>query len=463
MKSFIQLLKNYGKENDVKIYIVGGYIRDKLLGIKKEPKDLDVIIEKDIDDLINYLKKEEYKVFVVKEELNIFRVFKGDLAADVTLLKGTDIEEDLGKRDFTINAIALELTENKIIDIFEGRKHLKSNIVQQVNENSIKDDPVRILRAARFIITYGMHLNIFTEASIREQGEKLLSAPKERLFNEFMKIIENDKGGNAFNILDNMMVLNQIIPDLEKLKVIGRCKYHVVDAFTHMNTTYSTFKDLVDNKIQLEVDFNQYLNKKISLYKFENFLAISAFVHDIGKSQCYKKEGDKVSFEGHDYVGAKICEGIFETLGFPKDAIALIKNVVKGHMYPLALYKSSLIDFKKSYFKFFSKYKDYIPYILLISYCDFYATQLYLGISKEAEEYKKFIISLFKEFKRYNNFYDRDFLRGNEISEILNIEGKEIGEAIEYLHKEYYLENVNNIEQGINILKCKFVKKSGKR
>lgn len=463
MKRFIQLLKNYGKENNVKIYIVGGYIRDKLLAIKKEPKDLDVIIEKNIDDLIDYLKKEKYKVFVVKEELHIFRVFKGESEADITLLKGASIEEDLSKRDFTINAIALELTDNKVIDIFEGRKHLKSKIIQQVNDGSIKDDPVRILRAARFTATYGMHLNIFTEASIREQGENLLSAPKERLFNEFIKVIESDKNGNAFDILDNMMVLKYIFPSIEKLKVIGRCKYHVVDAFTHMNTTYSTFKDLLNNKLQLEIDFKQYLNKKISLYKYENFLAISAFVHDIGKSQSYKKEGDKVSFEGHDYAGAEICEGIFESLGFPKDAIALIKNIVKGHMYPLALYKSTLSDSKKSYFKFFSKYKEYIPYILLISYCDFYATQLYLGINKEMEEYKDFIIRLFKEFEKFNSFYSRNFLRGNEISQILNIEGKEIGEAIAFLHKEYYLENVNNIEEGISILKCKFVKKSKER
>lgn len=459
MKEFILLLKNYGKANNLKIYIVGGYIRDKLMNSKKEPKDLDIIIEKNIDGLIEYLKNEGFKIFMVKEELNIYRVFKGEVEADITLIKGNSINEDLEKRDFTINTIALELTENKIIDLFDGRKHLKVNIVQMVNESSIKDDPVRILRAARFIVSYGMHLSIGTEASIREEGENLLACPKERIFNELMKVIENDKDGNAFTILDNIMVLRVLVPNLERLKVIGRCKYHLVDAFTHMNTTYNTYKDVLNNKIKFDVDFKKYCDKKISLYKFEDFLAISAFIHDVGKSVSYRKEGDKVSFIGHNSTGAELCENMFTTLGFPKEAVLLIKTVVEGHMYPLNLYKNKLKDFKNSYYKFFSKYKEYTPYILLISFCDFYSTKLYLGLDDEVTEYKNFIIDLFKEYEKFNSFYSREFLRGEEIKNILGLEGKEIGEAIRNLHMEFYLENVNSSEEAISLLKTKFVKK----
>jgi len=458
MKDFIQLLKRYGKDNNVKIYIVGGYIRDKLIDARKEPKDLDIIIEKNINQLIDYLKNEGYKIFTVKEELNIYRAFKEELEADITLLKGNNIEEDLKKRDFTINAIALELRENKIIDLFDGRRHLKSNIIQQVNEESIKDDPVRILRAARFMITYGMHLNLSAEQAVREESKNLLSAPKERLFNEFMKCMESDKNGSVFSILDNMMALKHIFPDIENLKVIGRCKYHLVDAFTHMNATYGTFRELLNSRIDIGVDFKQYLDKKISLYRYEDFLAVAAFVHDIGKSQCCKKEGEKVSFIGHDEAGAEICESIFKILGFPKEAVSLIKNVVKGHMYPLGLYKNHIKNLKSSCFKFFNRYKEYVPYILLISYCDMYSINVYSGRYNETEEYKEFIVTLFKEYEKFNSFYNRKFLRGEEIKKLLKLEGKEVGEAIDYLHKKFYVENVDNLEEITAQLKEKFLK-----
>lgn len=458
MNNFIALLKNYGKNNNIKIYIVGGYVRDKLSDSKKQPKDIDIIVEKDIDKLIEHLKTEGYKIFVVKEDLNIYRAFKGDFEGDLALLKGDSIKEDLEKRDFTINAIALELSENKIIDLCDGRKHLRSKIVQQVNEDSIKDDPVRILRAARFITSYGMHLNIHTEANIRNEGKNLLTSPKERIFNEFMKIIENDKSGNAFNVLDNIMVLNYIFPQVDKLKIVGRCKYHVVDAFIHMNTTYSTFKDLVNNRLDFEFDFKKYLDKKISVYNYEDYLAIAAFVHDIGKGECYKKEGDKVSFIHHDIVGSRICEEKFSQLGFPNDAVELIKNIVEGHMYPLALFSNKLNSFKKSCFKFFSKYKNNVPYILLISYCDLHATRSFLGAEEETEKYREFIINLFKEYELFISFNNRDFLRGDEIKSLLNLQGKEVGEAIEYLHKEFYIKGINK-EMAIDLLKSKFVKK----
>lgn len=458
MKNFIALLKEFRKENDIKIYIVGGYVRDKLINGSREPKDIDIIVEKDIDTLIKHLEKNGYKTLVVKEDLNIYRAFKDGFEGDIALLKGKTIEEDLEKRDFTMNSIALELGKNRVIDPYDGRRHLKSKIVQQINENSIKDDPVRILRAARFIISFGMHLSIETEVSIRSEGENLFFSPKERIFNEFMKIIEKDTRGNAFEVLDNIMILNRIFPQVERLKVIGRCKYHIVDAFTHMNSTYGVLKDLLSNRIQFEFDFKKYLDKKISVYKYEDYLAISAFVHDIGKEECYKKDGEKVSFIGHDFAGAKISESIFEKLGFPKDAVILIKSIVEGHMYPLALYKNELNSLKKSCFKFFSKYKDNVPYILIISYCDFYATRTFLGLGEETDEYRSFIITLFEEYEKYISFYNRDFLRGNEIKEMLNIDGKEIGEAIEYLHKEVYINEVNS-EQGIKLLRDKFAKK----
>lgn len=453
MKEIIDIIKKVLHITNGDAYIVGGYIRDKLLNKKVVHEDLDIIYEGDINSFIDNLEKLGYSVFTIKESIGIYRtVIKGKIV-DIAKLKGINIEEDLRSRDFTINAIALKLIDNKIIDPFKGREHLKAKLIHEVTDNSIKDDRVRILRAYRFSLKLGMHFSKSCEEHIIEESRYIKEYPKERIYSELIKLIEEDKEAVAFEALEICGVLRNLMPYIDELKAIGKCRYHIEDAFTHMNLVYKNFKDLLKGNLNIKGLDLELLNKRLGGTYIKSYMAFAAFSHDIGKAKCYKKTEDKVSFIGHDKVGAEIISDVCEELGFPNEGKKLVEILVEAHMYPLGLCKNSIKNNKKSFYKFFSRYNKFIPFILTLSYCDMYATKMLYDPDNEEEFFKKYIELLFEEYKLFREARYNRFINGNQVMEITKREGKEIKLVLEDLEKKVYFGQINNAEEAINYLK----------
>ncbi|KOA19106.1 multifunctional CCA protein [Clostridium homopropionicum DSM 5847] len=453
MREIIDNIKKVLHITNGNVYIVGGYIRDKLLNMEVISEDLDIIYEGDIKDFIDNLEMIGYSIFPIKESIGIYRsVIKGKII-DIAKLKGRNIEEDLRSRDFTINAIALKLIENKIIDPFKGREHLKAKLIHEVTDNSIKDDKVRILRAYRLSLKLGMHFSKSCEEHIIEESRYIKQYPKERIYTELIKLIEEDKEAIAFEALERCGVLQNLIPYIDELKVIGKCRYHIEDAFTHMNLVYKNFKALLKGNLTIKGLDLELLNNKLGGTYIKSYIAFAAFSHDIGKAKCYKKIEDKVSFIGHDKVGAEIISEVCEELGFPKEGKKLIEILVEAHMYPLGLCKNRVKNNKKSFYKLFSRYDKFIPFILTLSYCDMYATKMLYDPDNEEELFKKYIEQLFEEYKLFRKARDNRFINGKQVMEITKREGKEIKLVLEDLEKKTYFGLINNAEEAINYLK----------
>jgi len=453
MKEIIESIKKILHITNGNAYIVGGYIRDKLLNREVISEDLDIIYEGDIEYFIENLEKIGYSIFPIKESIGIYRgVIEGKIV-DIARLKGRNIEEDLRSRDFTINAIALKLIENKIIDPFKGREHLKAKLIHEVTDNSIKDDRVRILRAYRLSLKLGMHFSRTCETHIIEESKYIKEYPKERIYSELIKLIEEDKEAIAFEVLERCGVLQNLIPYIDELKVIGKCRYHIEDAFTHMNLVYKNFKALLKGNFNIKgLDLGLF-NRSLGGTHLKNYVAFAAFSHDIGKAKCYKKIEDKISFIGHDKVGAEIIKEVCEELGFPNDGKKLIEVLVEAHMYPLGLCKNSIKNNKKSFYKFFSRYDKFIPFILTLSYCDMYATKMLYDPDNEEELFKKYIELLFEEYKLFRKARDNKFVDGKQVMEITKVKGKEVRFLLEDLEKKAYFRQINNVEEAIKYLK----------
>lgn len=383
------------------VYIVGGYIRDKLIGVKYETKNLDIIIKNNIEEFIEKLKAKGYVILSFDNNLKEYKMTYEGKILNIKKAKGNTIEDDLASRDFTMDSICINLKNNQIIDPFKGRLHIKRRIIQEVNNESIKNDPIRILRAIRFYIKYGMHFSAYTEVNIRNQANNILNCSPNLIESEVMSTIHNDEGGVFFEIADQFYVLKELIPYVDELKKIGKCRYHAVDAFTHMNTAYHVFKDIQKGYLKIEGVNLDSLKRNSGDYDALDYLAFGIFVHDIGKYESYKKDGDKISFKGHDIAGFNIITKVCDNLGFSTVGKELVCCIVKNHMYPLSIFKKNTKDYKNEFYNFFDEFKEKSPYLIIASFCDVYATKMYLDVENEKNEYRDFIKSMFIEYENY--------------------------------------------------------------
>lgn len=455
MKKFICDIKNIMSEMKGEIYLVGGYIRSKLMNIASEPKDADFVFDGDIDKLISKLENRGYKFFPMKESMSIYRCMNYDNIIDISLMKGNSIEEDLENRDFTVNAIALRINDNKISDPFYGKKAIQSRILKNVTCRSLEEDPCRILRGIRFCISLGMHFNLETENNIERFKDKIMDSPKERVSNELMTIIENDKYGRAFEILDNYGILENIVPYIKESKTIGKCKYHVEDVFTHLNLTYGVFKDILNGSIEIKSLDIDGLNIQMGQFELKEYVALACFLHDIGKYESYKKVGDKVSFHGHEIKGAAISEDFCNYMKLPKKAVKYIENIVKAHMYPLNIFIDKNVNRKEAFYKFFSKYEGYVIEIIITAFCDNYATKMLLSVKGDNSGFKEFIDEMLKEYKLYCNLKNNKLLSGEEVVEVLVKSGSEVKIMIEDIHRLRYLGKITTREDALKYIKLK--------
>jgi poly(A) polymerase len=399
MKKIIEDLKVISLNLDIDCYILGEYVINKLLNSKNENKCIEVIFDgeinlivKEFEDLGYITKKDNDNTAIIKNSVKKIKIY-------VKCIDNITIEKELENRSFTVNCIALKLIDNKIIDPFKGRNHLKSRIIQEVNEESIKKNPLIIMDAVNMYIQYGMHFSAYTEAHIREFGNALKDINDSSLFSKLMDIIKNDKSGVAFEILDQYELLKYLIPDIDKLKTIGKCKYHVEDVFTHMNTTYKVFKQFEQGSIELKNFDSDFLFERIDNLYVKDILALAAFLHDVGKYRSYAKEGETVSFAGHEITGKHIVEEIFQKFQLNYKVSEMICSTVEGHMYPLTIFKEEKEDIKERFFKSFT---TYIKYIILISFCDILATSTFYDPNNEQKSYTVFIEQLMKGYVEGN-------------------------------------------------------------
>ncbi len=331
VKSIIEKLQKSGYQ----AYAVGGCVRDLLRGIK--PKDWDITT--------NAKPKELQKIFPKSFYANKFGTVTVQTNSDDETLKEIEIttyridekysdkrhpdsikfaktiKEDLARRDFTVNAIALKI-ENcklkiKLIDPFSGQKDLKKKIIKAVGkpEERFNEDALRMLRAIRFATTLGFTIELKTLKAIEKNAGWIQAISKERIKDELMKILDPPAGGKnpaeGIELLRKTKLLDYILPELEKGVGVSQNKFHIYDIYEH---SIRSLQAAADKKFNLEVRF-------------------AALFHDIGKPETKEGEGPDSTFYNHDYVGAKFTARILQRLKFPKKFIEKVVILVRNHMF----------------------------------------------------------------------------------------------------------------------------------
>ena len=331
-----QKLKNAGFE----AYLIGGCVRDIILGVK--PRDWDFTTNAKPDDIIKIFSDTFYEnvygtVGVVNEgvsdeTLKVVEVTPYRLEAEYSDNRRPDsvtfsdkLEDDLKRRDFTINAIALNIGEEgnkkdyykgQIVDLFNGQEDLKNKLLKTVGNahERFQEDGLRILRAVRIGNYVGFEIDKDTEKAILDESHLLSNIAKERIRDEFVKILMSDQPMNGTIFCRRFGLLKYIIPDLEKTVGIEQGGAHSYDVWEH---SLRSMQYAADKKWSLE-------------------LRLSALLHDIGKPKARRKgeEGSKAwSFYGHEVVGARMTEKILLDLRFPSKIIEKVTKLVRRHMF----------------------------------------------------------------------------------------------------------------------------------
>ncbi len=320
--STIKKLQKAGYE----AYAVGGCVRDALRNIP--PKDWDITTNAKPEEIRKIFPKSFYenkfgtvtaqtnsKDKTLSEiEMTTYRIDEkySDKRHPDKIRFAKTIKEDLARRDFTVNAMALDI-DKKIVDPFDGQKDLKNKTIQAVGnpEERFNEDALRMLRATRFATTLDFQIEPKTLKAIQKNVGWIQAISKERIRDEFIKIIESDKPSNGIELLKESKLLQYILPELEKGINVGQNKDHIYDIYEHSTRSLQA---AADNKFNLDV-------------------RLAALFHDIGKPETKEGEGPDSTFYNHDYVGAKFAVGILRRLKFPKKIIEKVATLVRNHMF----------------------------------------------------------------------------------------------------------------------------------
>ncbi len=310
-------------------FLVGGCVRDLILGLI--PKDWDVTTNATPEEIIALFPKTFYEntygtVGVVNEEteegsLKVIEVTPYRLETSYTDHRRPDsvtfsktLTDDLKRRDFTINAIALN-SKGEIVDPHEGLKDILSKTIRTVGnaKERFNEDALRIMRAVRLFAELDFTIEQNTYEAIQKLASTLEKIAKERIRDEFIKIIISSQPARGIEMAQKLGILRYIVPELEEGLGVKQNQAHAFDVWTHLMKTLQHSAD-----------------KEWPLY-----IRLAALFHDVGKpaTRRFDKAKNDPTFYGHEVVGARMTEKIMQNLRFSKDLTERVVKLVRWHMF----------------------------------------------------------------------------------------------------------------------------------
>lgn len=391
MNDLLYSIQQISDQLKLPIYLVGGTIRDYLLG--REVNDFDLLVLGKAGNLAcTFAQSCGGTFFVLDEERGVYRVILKNSAFlnqfDFAGCPQSSLEENLIERDFTINAMALSLKdsflpnwEDKIIDPLGGKKDLAQRLIRAATAACFENDPLRVLRCVRFAFQYRLEIGKETIGMIQTIDEKSVqSVARERIREELMQILSLPDSHRAIICLDrNLKVLNLFFPEIEQMKGVEQGPYHSLDVWDHCLETLVNFEKDIRNIDSLFPDSAKWLKEYLSSKPSGHYsnLVLLKFIclfHDLGKPWVVTKRNGRISFIGHDGAGKKLIGELAQRLRFSRKEINLFSTLVDFHMRPLELAKSEQIT-KKAVHRFYRELDRDGLGVLLIALADKQSSQ----------------------------------------------------------------------------------------
>jgi len=422
------------KKNGFEIYLVGGAVRDFLLG--KNPKNFDFTTNatpKQIQSLFpNSFYNNTYGTVSIPLEIDNLSSLQKTIVEITPFRKEEDytdfrhpekiewaktLEEDLARRDFTINAIAYD--GKKIIDPYHGQKDLKEKIIRCVGnpDKRFTEDALRLLRAIRFASQLGFLIEEKTRKAIEKNSQLITKISWERIRDEFLKILKSDHPADGILFLRNTGLLKYILPELDVCFSIPQKspkRHHIYDVGTHlvMSLKHCPSKDEITR--------------------------FATLIHDIGKAKTFKKDEKTglITFYNHEVVGKKLAEKIAERFKLSSKQKEKLVSLVAYHQFTV-----SELQTDKAIRRFIRNVgKEYLLDMLDLRVADRLGSGA-KATSWRLELFKKKLIEVQKEPFKITDLK----VNGYDVMRILEIKpGPKVGEVLKYLFEKVVEKKLKN-------------------
>jgi poly(A) polymerase len=461
---------------DVECYLVGGWVRDRLL--ERPSYDLDVVTAGDGLGLSRLLADHfggEY--YPLDRARGTGRVILHPdetrrLVIDVAQFRGQDLVDDLADRDFTINALAVNVSApDDIIDLHGGIVDLELGLLRVVSDESIRSDPLRALRAIRQAAELGLDLALETKAAVRQDGGGIARISGERIRDELARLLALDYAAQHLAQLDDLGLLTTIFPELESLRGLAQPSPHHLDVFDHSLEIVRRLEELLNAMRELPnyaiaiPDFlapftpriQDHLARVLSDERPSRItLKLSALLHDTGKAaaRTVDEEG-RVRFIGHDKDGAQIVAAVLRRFRFSSAEVRVGHTIVRHHMRPLLLANQRSVSSRAIYRYFRATGKAGVE-TLVHALADHLATYR----PDAADDQWPRLATL--AARMLGDYWDRKaeriepprLVRGYDIMQECELQpGPQIGELLELVREAQVAEEIHSREEALDLIR----------
>jgi len=458
-------------------YVVGGFVRDIILA--RDTADVDIALSSDALEVAPELATALSGKYILLDKVNkIGRVVLketdqdiGQWQIDFSTIEG-GIEQDLKRRDFTIDAMAISLgriikgtTATELIDPFDGLKDLRHRVIRVVWDKAFELDALRLLRGVRLAAELGFTINRQTEALIRQHCHLITAVAGERVREELLRLLAAPKTGQLLLYLDDLGLITALIPELTQAKGLEQPREHQWDVFNHSVKAVDAVdfvlrqggwehagKEALDF-VPWSAELEQHFNSKVSSGSTRRLLLkLAALLHDIAKPQTKTiDEQGRTRFYGHAREGAKIAAAILERLRFSAKEAKLVEGVVRYHLRPVQMSQNELPS-QRAIYRYFRDSGEAAIDTLFFSLADHLATR---GPNLDMANWRQHAAiidhTLTQHFTQKSIAVSPKLIDGNDLMNNFNLApGPKIGELLEAVHEAQASAEVTTREEAFS-------------
>ena len=389
----LRRLEAAARARRVSCHMVGGFVRDHLLGRAPTHLNFDVVVSRDAVALCRALAEDLRGAYVPLNEAIgtarvVFETAQGPVELDLSDARGPTLEEDLRRRDFTINAIAVALEDwlrdplhpGPLIDPLHGREALSRRELRPCFPGTFQEDPVRILRAFRFVVQLGCILDPSAMPLMTKAVSELSHVAGERMRDELMAMLETNRAHVAFESLNALGALDLLCPEWSVGRGVEQGDFHHLDVLGHQLETIAQADRIFTDFAEFSEPLRQPLTEYCAQWLVERrsrkgLIKLAGLLHDIGKPAKRTVEPDgEIWFLGHEQAGVAPAKAIVERLRFSNRESQMICDLVLHHLRPGFLSREPQLT-RRAIYRFFKDLGDHGPSCLLLWWSDRMATR----------------------------------------------------------------------------------------